>query len=110
MTTHLYDCVIGGTERLHVSNDPGVFTPAACLLPVPVVEADLLVEGFPERDFGLAHDHWAVVLAGHPLAVDLQVELTHARCYGLLHVVVEPNPEMVNNDFWKLILQFRDIN
>ena len=94
MKAYVNNCVVGRTERLHVTDDPGIFTTASRLLPVPVVKVDRLVERFSEGDLRLSHDDGAVVLASHSLSVDLEVELAHAGSHRLLDVVIEPDPAL----------------
>ena len=88
---YLNNGVVGGSERLHVADDPGIFASPSSLLPVPVVKVDLPVERLSEGDLGLSHDHGAIVLTSHPLGVDLKVEFTHPRSYGLLDIVIKPD-------------------
>ena len=94
MKAYVNNCVVGRSERLHVTDDPGIFTTASTLLPVPVVEVDRLIERFSEGDLRLSHDDGAVVLASHSLSVDLEVELAHAGSHRLLDVVIEPDPAL----------------
>src|SRR6185295_6341732 len=70
-------------KRLDIPGNAGVLTFTTRLLLVGVVEGCLLRDRLAERHLGLTDDDLAVVLALDAFAVNLEMELTHARDDGL---------------------------
>mmetsp|Transcript_64537 Transcript_64537/g.209516 ORF Transcript_64537/g.209516 Transcript_64537/m.209516 type:complete len:354 (+) Transcript_64537:225-1286(+) len=80
-----------GLEKAH---DLAVLASAARLALVQVLEGGLLRDRLAVVHLGLArHQGLDLVLALHPLAVDLQVQLAHARNDRLVRLLLHIHPE-----------------
>mmetsp|Transcript_46096 Transcript_46096/g.99535 ORF Transcript_46096/g.99535 Transcript_46096/m.99535 type:complete len:754 (+) Transcript_46096:3-2264(+) len=89
----LFRSLLGG-HGLEVADDLSVLTAAARLALVGVVERSLDSDGLAVVHLRFAGDQGlTLVLAPHPLAVDVQVQLAHAADDGLVGVLLRLHSE-----------------
>ena len=79
---------------LQADDHVAVLTPATGLADVAALDLlDLLADGLPIGDLGLAHVGVHAEFPQHPVDQDLEMELAHPRDHGLAGLVVGADPE-----------------
>jgi len=86
---HELEIVVAVFHRLDPARDATELTGATCLLLVGVVEIGPLGDRLAIGDLGCARLDLATILALHPLDIDFEMKLAHARDHGFVALGID---------------------
>src|SRR6218665_180577 len=86
-------CVLFHRQRLSDTDDTTILAGAASLSFMKIIELDRSYKRLSEGHFRLAESHRTIVFALHSLAIDLEMQFTHAGDNHLAAIVVPSTME-----------------